>query len=1017
MNSPYVPPHRREEAPAPVPVPGKGKGRGIVPNHTGTKGGRGKGRGYRKPSTNPDLADVRQPSGSWDSVSEGNQVATNFRTFVKQPIVSTREEVLLQAVDTAAQYLLRQQHDKNISLTHMRAKLVLGEIAYKRYAKPAKRTREELCKQLLQGGDRKQTEFRTTLLPNNVSGVVEYFEKMGFVKQTPTDNIEKQRRWQIYLRMKKRRSHIAYVSHDGHNIKIRKLLVAEESSGYIKIDVFDNCGPPPQDWRLRLERHPLSNSDDDEAVRKWILEEVVVNAAGNLCPPLNVSDISYDCIRRKYKSPDPSVPKTQCTGIWKRGSLKLQIQYVEQTVSESFRGETNPGYELHISHEKLTEALHQTRWVERMSVPLNIYKLSVLLAELLLPVFDIEDRLANSDLAQKVFATIEENPIPLPCALLGVNYCEERGRHVIESEEQPFFEPLRQDLNKARQEDQIRFTKTRPCNANWLTEGNINKHNLTYSCLGETAGKIVCSQEYKYPLETSIYFECRIFHLRNDGAAKVGWQTPDGRITHSFSELGSGAVIGTQLDLLSGQILFWINADQVPLTPEYDFYDNTHLLRDHKYQPFIELLNSSAELMLEIEPLQEGFSREPTPLLCQDVYSNDVMVEAAPNPYDQEEDSDNADYPYVTAPREALAGDDNNEEFSLPRENFIAFENLSKPWTQIGVGGFGAVYKCCHREYSDDVAIKELKTCSTAQARRKFQKEIINLMKVSKYGKLLLCTGWSESQSGTLYMITEYCSEGSLTNKLKNMENCDIKERVAVALEVGISIAQALTHLHSNLLNYVHLDVAARNVLIQRGACYKLGDMGLLALEGTPCPVICIPWSPPEMVLINSAERRATKPHDCWSFGCLLYEIITGREPYWHIRGIYGGETTPVKTYMSGDKILPLRPEDVPPVLSSIWNYLEKFLWHLDPQMRPKMHEVVVKLQDLRKEIQVSFHVFAEENTSPHQVVSSSDFHAHTAEAPAPPSVTANPSHFMSVSAAPPKPKPKAKTFRKRGKN
>ena len=83
--------------------------------------------------------------------------------------------------------------------------------------------------------------------------------------------------------------------------------------------------------------------------------------------------------------------------------------------------------------------------------------------------------------------------------------------------------------------------------------------------------------------------------------------------------------------------------------------------------------------------------------------------------------------------------------------------------------------------------------------------------------------------------------------------------------------------------NYIHRDLAARNILVGEHLICKVADFGLAHVidediyEAQPEEKIPIKWTAPEAALHN----RFTIKSDVWSFGVMLYEIITyGRFPY-----------------------------------------------------------------------------------------------------------------------------------------
>ena len=83
--------------------------------------------------------------------------------------------------------------------------------------------------------------------------------------------------------------------------------------------------------------------------------------------------------------------------------------------------------------------------------------------------------------------------------------------------------------------------------------------------------------------------------------------------------------------------------------------------------------------------------------------------------------------------------------------------------------------------------------------------------------------------------------------------------------------------------SYIHRDLAARNILVGEGNVCKVADFGLARVikediynprEGTKFP---IKWTAPEAALYN----RYTIKSDVWSYGVLVYEIMTrGSMPY-----------------------------------------------------------------------------------------------------------------------------------------
>ena len=100
--------------------------------------------------------------------------------------------------------------------------------------------------------------------------------------------------------------------------------------------------------------------------------------------------------------------------------------------------------------------------------------------------------------------------------------------------------------------------------------------------------------------------------------------------------------------------------------------------------------------------------------------------------------------------------------------------------------------------------------------------------------------------------------------------------------------------------SYIHRDLAARNILVGDGSVCKVADFGLARVikediynprEGTKFP---IKWTAPEAALYN----RYTIKSDVWSYGILMYEIMTkGAMPYPGMSNRFGwGQSMSVHT-------------------------------------------------------------------------------------------------------------------------
>jgi serine/threonine protein kinase len=128
------------------------------------------------------------------------------------------------------------------------------------------------------------------------------------------------------------------------------------------------------------------------------------------------------------------------------------------------------------------------------------------------------------------------------------------------------------------------------------------------------------------------------------------------------------------------------------------------------------------------------------------------------------------------------------------------------------------------------------------------------------------------------YFIMPYMPGGSLTGKLAAGQPLDR----ATTLRVAIGVAKALRFAHDK--GIIHRDLKPDNVMIDEQGEPLLSDFGLARTtfndsivdvrqsrrEGT------LPYMPPEIARGEAGDTRC----DIYSFGALLYEMLTGKPPY-----------------------------------------------------------------------------------------------------------------------------------------
>ncbi|HKH43042.1 MAG TPA: protein kinase [Thermoanaerobaculia bacterium] len=258
----------------------------------------------------------------------------------------------------------------------------------------------------------------------------------------------------------------------------------------------------------------------------------------------------------------------------------------------------------------------------------------------------------------------------------------------------------------------------------------------------------------------------------------------------------------------------------------------------------------------------------------------------------------------------------------------------------LGAGGMGMVWRAWDERLKRPVAIKQIlaEALHNPKIRERFRQEATAGARLN-HPAIVHIYDLVENEDGD-WMVMELVLGRTLRSLLE--------ERplpLARALRLGQEIAGGLAEAHAH--GIVHRDLKTGNIMVTEAGRAKILDFGLAKLvhpeEGgdpmisQPGMILGTPYAmSPEQVLGQPVDHRS----DLFSFGALLYEMVTGTAPF-------RGASIPVTvSRICGLRQAPVRELQpaAPPELSDLIDQLLQ----KDPQQRPQeTREVAAALESL----------------------------------------------------------------------
>ncbi|XP_038979762.1 serine/threonine-protein kinase STY46-like isoform X2 [Phoenix dactylifera] len=251
---------------------------------------------------------------------------------------------------------------------------------------------------------------------------------------------------------------------------------------------------------------------------------------------------------------------------------------------------------------------------------------------------------------------------------------------------------------------------------------------------------------------------------------------------------------------------------------------------------------------------------------------------------------------------------------------------------------------------SQDVAIKVLKPeCVDVQMQHEFAQEVYIMRKVRHKNVVqfigactrppclcIVTVKFVRSFTEVPVSSSEFMPGGSIHDFLHKQKGVF---KLPALLRVATDVSKGMNYLHQN--NIIHRDLKTANLLMDENEVVKVADFGVARVKAQSGVMTAetgtYRWMAPEVGEHKPYDQKA----DVFSFGIVLWELLTGKVPY--------EDLTPLQAAVGVVEkgLRPIIPEHTHPKLAE----LLKRCWQQDPSIRPDFSEIFEMLDLIAKEV------------------------------------------------------------------
>lgn len=200
----------------------------------------------------------------------------------------------------------------------------------------------------------------------------------------------------------------------------------------------------------------------------------------------------------------------------------------------------------------------------------------------------------------------------------------------------------------------------------------------------------------------------------------------------------------------------------------------------------------------------------------------------------------------------------------------------------VGLGGMGLVYKAHHNLMRRSVALKILlpHLASDPDIRKRFQQEAEAASRLS-HPNIVAIHDYGMAARGLPFLVMDFLEGKSLSSIIED----EYPVKLERCLDIFIQVCDGLEHAHENKV--VHRDLKPSNLLLLNNGTVRILDFGLakpLPQDGAVHEKLTqtglVFGSPNYMSPEQCRGMKTDSRSDIYSFGCLIYETMSGLPPF-----------------------------------------------------------------------------------------------------------------------------------------